>query len=383
MQVSGLTGVTAVDAGGFHVLAIMPDTTVRAWGYNYFGQLGDGTTVNRSVPVAVSGLSGVKEVAGGGYHSLARKSDGTVAAWGNGYQGQLGNGSNTQTVTTPVQVSGLSGVLDISASSTVAGGSYHSLAVTTDGSVWAWGYNSNGQLGNGTTTNSYVPTRVSGLTGVTEVAAGEASSFARQPDGTVWAWGWNLYGQLGDGTTTNRTTPVRVSLPDEPPPTTTTTAATTTTTTATTTTDLLDLPSDPLLAPYTRSDVSAASSSAEAAPQPAVSPSGCIQRAHHPHKSSHEPGRMNAEVRATCNTNVPLMSHEAQMWERRFWGWDRIGDKQPFQDDWVDEGSAYANDVCRNNNIRATGLGEIADIDGKTYYAKTESARIDNPCSLP
>ena len=121
-------------------------------------------------------------IAGGDSHSLALKSDGTVWAWGYNGCGQLGDGSTTNRLT-PVQVSGLTGVVAI------AGGGSHSLALKSDGTVWAWGCNDYGQLGDGTTTNRLTPVQVSGLTGVVAIAGGGAHSLALKSDGTVWAWG--------------------------------------------------------------------------------------------------------------------------------------------------------------------------------------------------
>ncbi len=138
-----------------------------------------------------------------GGHELALKNDGTVWAWGDNNLGQLGDGTTTNRYT-PVQVLGLSGV------TAIAAGYGHSLALKNDGTVWAWGYNSNGQLGDGTTTNRYTPVQVTGLSGVTAIAVGRSHSLALKNDGTVWAWGYNYRGQLGDGTTTNRYTPVQV-----------------------------------------------------------------------------------------------------------------------------------------------------------------------------
>jgi len=137
-------------------------------------------------------------------HTMALKSDGTVWAWGYNGSGQLGDGSTTDRYT-PVEVSGLSGVMDIAA------GDSHSLALKSDGTVWAWGYNGSGQLGDGSTTDRYTPVEVSGLSGVMDIAAGDSHSLALKSDGTVWAWGHNRYGRLGDGTTTQRTTPIQVS----------------------------------------------------------------------------------------------------------------------------------------------------------------------------
>ena len=204
VQVSGLSGVVAIAGGDLHSLALKSDGTVWAWGFNDYGQLGDGTTTDRSTPVQVSGLSGVVAIAGGQVHSLALKSDGTVLAWGFNNYGQLGDGTTTDR-STPVQVSGLSGVVAI------AGGWYHSLALKSDGTIWGWGDNSDGQLGDGTTTERHTPVQVTGLSGVVAIAGGYNHSLALKSDGTVWAWGYNDYGELGDGTTTDRSTPVQVS----------------------------------------------------------------------------------------------------------------------------------------------------------------------------
>jgi len=210
VQVSGLSGAAAIAAGYSHSLAVIGDGSVWAWGANdEGGQLGDGTTINRYTPVAVvqfvqiGTLSGVVAVAAGSYHSLAVKDDGSVWAWGDNGSGQLGDGTWIDR-DAPVQVSGLSGV------AAIAAGDYHSLAVKDDGSVWAWGYNGYGQLGDGTWNHRYAPVQVSGLSGVVAVAAGYSHSLAVKDDGSVWAWGYNGYGQLGDGTTIARSAPVQV-----------------------------------------------------------------------------------------------------------------------------------------------------------------------------
>jgi alpha-tubulin suppressor-like RCC1 family protein len=193
VQVSALSGVTAIAGGFAHSLALKSDGTVWAWGYNSNGQLGDGTYTTRNTPVQVSALSGVTAIAAGAYHSLALKSDGTVWASGWDVVGQLGNGTSTDS-NTPVQVSGLSGM------TAIAGGYFHSLALKSDGTVWAWGFNGYGELGNGTYTNSNTPVQVSGLSGVTAIAGGYFHSLALKSDGTVWAWGQDIFGQLGNGT---------------------------------------------------------------------------------------------------------------------------------------------------------------------------------------
>jgi len=142
-------------------------------------------------------------LAGGEYHSLAVRADGTVWAWGYNTSGQLGNNSTTSS-SVPVAVSGLSGA------SAVSAGAFHSLALKSDGTVWAWGQNVHGQLGNNTTTNSSVPVQVTGLTGVVSVAGGAIHSVALKSDGTVWTWGGNAQGQLGINSTTDSLVPVQV-----------------------------------------------------------------------------------------------------------------------------------------------------------------------------
>ena len=204
VQVSGLTGITAISAGESHTVALKNDGTFWAWGRNYYGQLGDGTTTNRNTPVQISGLTRITAISAGVFNTVALKNDGTVWAWGLNSSGQLGDGTTTDSYT-PVQVSGLTGVTSIA-----VGFVSHAVALKNDGTVWAWGSNSYGQLGDGTTTDSYAPVPVSGLTGVTAISAGESHTVALRNDGTVWAWGSNYYFQLGDGTNTNRNTPVQV-----------------------------------------------------------------------------------------------------------------------------------------------------------------------------
>jgi alpha-tubulin suppressor-like RCC1 family protein len=189
----------------FDSLAVAPDGTLWAWGSNSNGQVGDGTTTPRLTPVRVPGLTDVvAAVAGTGNFSLAVREDGTVWAWGANTQGQLGNGTTTQRLT-PGQVPGLTDVVS------VAAGQGFSLALRGDGTVWAWGANASGELGDGTTTRRLTPVRVTGLSDVVTLAASHNHAVALRGDGTVWAWGLNSSGQLGDGTTTRRLTPVRVT----------------------------------------------------------------------------------------------------------------------------------------------------------------------------
>jgi alpha-tubulin suppressor-like RCC1 family protein len=141
----------------------------------------------------VSGLNGVVDISCGNWHSLALRGDGTVWAWGSNNFGQLGNNGPTTLSTVPVQVTGLSGVAVLSA------GGNHSMALKSDGTLWAWGFNNVGQLGDGTNIQRLAPVQVSGLSGVMSISAGEDHSLALQNNGTVWAWGQGGHGQLGDG----------------------------------------------------------------------------------------------------------------------------------------------------------------------------------------
>ena len=207
LQVTGLSGAAAFAAGGAHSLAVTPDGRVWAWGVNNWGQLGDGSdTFFRTTPAEIPGLTNVAGVAASGFHTLALRQDGAVWAWGSNEYGQLGIGNaDISDHSVPVGVPGLSGVIDVSA------GPIHTVALTQDGAVWAWGSNQGGQLGDGTNTDRSTPTRLNGVTDIAAVGAGLRHTLALRRNGTVWAWGWNSSGQLGDATNTNRNTPVQVA----------------------------------------------------------------------------------------------------------------------------------------------------------------------------
>ena len=214
LSVPGPTGVTAVSAGGEHSLALLGDGTVVAWGSNEWGQLGDGSTGGLSnVPVTVSGLSGVTAISAGKYDSLALLSNGKVMAWGDDGGGELGDGKTGEGSNVPVPVSGLSGVTAISAGKgTNLIGDTHNLALLSNGTVMAWGNNGQGELGDGKTGGiSDVPVAVSGLSGVVSISAGVGFSLAALESGKAMAWGANGQGQLGDGTTANTDLPAAVS----------------------------------------------------------------------------------------------------------------------------------------------------------------------------
>jgi len=271
VQVEGLRDIVAIAAGWLHSLALRSDGTVWAWGDNGYGQLGDGTTIDRTFPVQVKGLRDVFAISAGGRHSLALRSDGTVWAWGDNRCGmlkpdgtpwgpwvdlgcgQLGSGMAIANSAIPVQVQWLNDVIAISAGAwyslalrsdgtvwawgqnaarqlgdgtnisrnspvqidlrdivAISAGSHHSLALRSDGTVWAWGDNGSGQLGNGGVSSRSIFVQVEGLRDIVAISAGSHHSLALRSDGTVWAWGWNKGGQLGDGTNTNRYSPVQV-----------------------------------------------------------------------------------------------------------------------------------------------------------------------------
>jgi len=234
--------IIAVALGQYYSIALAADGTVYTWGYNDNGQLGDGTTTTRLTPVKV--LKGeyagttylgddsdnkITAVALGWKHSIALAADGTVYTWGDNDKGQLGEGTNTDS-STPVKVkkgaySGTTYLGDAPNNkiTAVAVGCSYSIALAADGTVFTWGDNIEGQLGEGTNTDSSTPVKVkkgaySGTTylgddpnnKITVVALGYAHSIALAADGTVFTWGYNVNGQLGDSTTTDGNTPVKV-----------------------------------------------------------------------------------------------------------------------------------------------------------------------------
>ncbi|XTZ15836.1 RCC1 domain-containing protein [Micromonospora echinospora] len=208
----GGTRITAIAAGSSrHSLALTSTGTMLAWGNNYAGQLGNGTTTNSRtpVPVALPGGTRITAIAAGSGHSLALTSTGTMLAWGYNHYGQLGNGTNTDS-RIPVPVSLPNPIVDIAA------GVHHSLALTSTGVVLAWGDNYYGQLGNGTAgigTDINVPIAVDFLPTITAIDAGGEHNLVLTSTGTMYAWGYNVAGQLGNGTNTSSSRPVPVNLP--------------------------------------------------------------------------------------------------------------------------------------------------------------------------
>jgi alpha-tubulin suppressor-like RCC1 family protein len=206
VDVSGLSsGVSAISVGNEHSCALMSAGTFKCWGSNGYGQLGDGTTTDRYAPTAVSGLTAGIAVGAGKYQTCALGAG--SKCWGGNTFGQVGDGTTTER-NTPVDVSGLStGVTLIS-----GGEGDHTCALTALGAMKCWGRNSYGEVGDGTTTDRSTPVDVSGLSaGVKTFAIGDAHTCAVVASGELKCWGYNSSGQLGDGTTTNRAAPTTVA----------------------------------------------------------------------------------------------------------------------------------------------------------------------------
>jgi alpha-tubulin suppressor-like RCC1 family protein len=184
----GLPKATVVSAGGDHTCALLSNSTVKCWGSNGRGQLGDGTHTRRLTAVAVRGLAGATGVSANGSMSCARLADGSARCWGDNRLGRLGDGTTTSR-SAPVAVHGLTGAVAVSA------GSSSACAVRVDRTVACWGDNSRGELGNGTRASSATPVAVPGLNDITAVGTGDQHACALHADGTVSCWGWS--GQLG------------------------------------------------------------------------------------------------------------------------------------------------------------------------------------------
>lgn len=207
-----LTGVAQVVAAGYTSYFLLSDGTVRACGVGGNGQIGDGVSRANSAhvktPVAVSGISTATQISAvaGDQVGLALLADGSVKAWGANAHGAVGNGTTTDALA-PVSVQGISQAV------AVVGGAHTAYALLADKTVVAWGANAEGQLGNGSTTNSSVPVAVQDLTDVTRISSSWGAFHALRSDGTVYGCGWNGQGLVGDGTTTNRTKVVPVPIP--------------------------------------------------------------------------------------------------------------------------------------------------------------------------
>jgi alpha-tubulin suppressor-like RCC1 family protein len=202
VQIPG-TSWSSISAGGHHALATKTDNTLWSWGHNSVGQLGQNTTTYFSSPVQIPGTTWSAISAGSRYTSLATKTDGTLWSWGQNQYGQLGQNATTN-VSSPIQIPGTTW-------SSISGGGHSrfSLATKTDGTLWAWGGNSVGQLGQNITTDVSSPVQIPGTTW-SSISGGNNHSLATKTDGTLWAWGGNSSGQLGQNNITQSSSPVQI-----------------------------------------------------------------------------------------------------------------------------------------------------------------------------
>lgn len=210
VAVPGLSGATAISAGGWHTCALFGSGTIRCWGANGYGQLGDGTTTDRYKPVTVSGITGATAISAGYGHTCAVLASGAMKCWGWNVVGQLGDGSTTDRYK-PVTVSGITGTAGATGATASTAGYVHTCALLTSGGLACWGDNDVGQIGDGTTTDRYRPVTVSGISGARAIMASSGHTCAALVGGSARCWGNNGGGQLGDGTTTERHRPVAVS----------------------------------------------------------------------------------------------------------------------------------------------------------------------------
>ena len=203
-QVGALTSWSNIAGGGNHSLAVKIDGTLWAWGYNSSGQLGQNNTINSSSPVQIGALTEWTKIAATSASALAIKTNGTLWAWGNNFYGILGLGDSTgNNRSSPVQVGSLTNWAQVS-------GNGCSVAVKTDGTLWAWGRNNSGQLGQNDTVSRSSPVQVGALTGWSKAYASNNAVVAVKTNGTLWAWGDNAQGQLGQNDTIARSSPVQV-----------------------------------------------------------------------------------------------------------------------------------------------------------------------------
>ncbi|MCK9266087.1 FG-GAP-like repeat-containing protein [bacterium] len=213
-EVGFLKDIVGISAGYSHTLAVKSNGEVLAWGNNIWGQLGINNTIYSNLPVKVFNLTNIKSVSAGGTgllgdHSLAVKSDGSVWAWGSNKKGQLGDKTEVDRLV-PVQVKGENGVGYLKNIRQVSAGGRHSLALDKDGNIWAWGDNTYGQLGDGTNNDTNFPIKITDLPKIVQISTGLRHSIAIDEDGQLWVWGFNIKGQLGNGRETNSNIPIQL-----------------------------------------------------------------------------------------------------------------------------------------------------------------------------
>jgi alpha-tubulin suppressor-like RCC1 family protein len=209
-KIDGLSNIIDVECGAFHCLALDVNGEVWAWGRNVAGSLGDGTTeTHRMTPKKVKNLSGVKKISTNGYFSLALLNTGQIYSWGYNLHGELGNNNSGGNAESYVPVK----VLNIDNATDIAAGSYHSLCLTSDKKICAWGEGRSGQLGNGDDKDYTVPIQINSLSNVKQIDACGSSSTAITEDGLFWAWGnYKFHTYDGVGYSGNiKTTPTKIS----------------------------------------------------------------------------------------------------------------------------------------------------------------------------
>jgi alpha-tubulin suppressor-like RCC1 family protein len=193
-----------ISAGNSHTIAVKTDGTLWGWGYNYYGQLGDGTTINKAVPTQIGTENNWQSASAAYGHTAAIKTDGTLWTWGNNEVGELGDGTYTNK-TTPVKIGIASDWQLISA------GSAYTIAIKTNGTIWAWGSNYQSQLGDGTRIDKNYPIQIGTDANWKSVSAnGHYGPLAIKNNGTLWAWGRGGYGQFGDGTFEDKFIPTQI-----------------------------------------------------------------------------------------------------------------------------------------------------------------------------
>jgi alpha-tubulin suppressor-like RCC1 family protein len=207
VQIGALTNWSQLSIGQLHTAAAKSDGTIWAWGYNPDGRLGDNSIVSKSSPVQIGALTTWSQISAGQNFTAAIRSNGTLWAWGQNSFGQLGqNNSYLFRRSSPVQVGALT------TWSGVGAGQIHVLAIKTDGTIWGWGDNVFGQLGQNSNwaTPKSSPVQIGALTNWSKIAAGGNNSAAITSSGAIWLWGRNTWGQVGDNTVVNRSSPVQV-----------------------------------------------------------------------------------------------------------------------------------------------------------------------------
>ena len=205
IQIGNDNNWQSIATGAQCSFAIKNNGTLWAWGANIEGQLGDGTYTNKLTPIQIGSDTNWIKVTAGQEHTLALKNNGTLWAWGNNYFGQIGNGTSFNHYNLPQQVNSITNCQFINAAND------QSFIIKTDGTLWAWGYNESGQLGNGTFNNSiFSPTIIGSDTNWQSVEASTAYTIAKKTNGTIFSWGDNSFGQLGDGTTVDKLIPTQI-----------------------------------------------------------------------------------------------------------------------------------------------------------------------------